>query len=418
MADNDYYNRLSEMNPGELADGLAMEAEFDAIGRGFAKLPTPHRDGHGFEGPVRVGEATSQDEAVNKGQLDAALGTAKQLEVSAYGDFKASAWSLLPSGAYLLFGTGSQLINSPFTLAAAKTYLFAVHHTIGDSLYADAVLMSSADDSAHPDLGREAWRVGQTLTSSLWRAAVLIGKNTLSNSGAGLGIVSSDNKGKPWVAVYAGNVKDNAVAVMGSLDGVATVGGHNQEMSEWRDLYLNANKNSFIGGRATYLEGPKSILQHPSLGYVKNLIPSIGSYNSVPNWFMSGSVLRAFSIQDLAMAASNGQTSQIDLAYIARFEFFVRVYIDAPSVSVWRHSYAFQISGCGLQGTNSNVSISYPFRFTAHSGLNMADIKHQFVLGSENNGCPYWEVHFPAGVNVQGAPDKVLGLSIRAVEMW
>ena len=67
---NNYYERLSEMNPGELADGLAMEQEFDAIGRGFAKLPAPHRDGHGFEGPTRVGDPVEETDAVNLKTLE------------------------------------------------------------------------------------------------------------------------------------------------------------------------------------------------------------------------------------------------------------------------------------------------------------------------------------------------------------
>jgi len=67
---NNYYERLSEMNPGELADGLAMEQEFDAIGRGFAKLPEPHRDGRGFEGPTRVGDPAEKTDAVNLGTLE------------------------------------------------------------------------------------------------------------------------------------------------------------------------------------------------------------------------------------------------------------------------------------------------------------------------------------------------------------
>ena len=170
---NEYYERLSEMNPGELADGLAMEAELDAIAQGFAKLPNPHTGGQGFDGPVRVGDAVNDDEAINKSQLDAALGTAKQLTVAGYGDFNATAWATIPSGTYLLFGTGSQITNSPFTLAAAKTYYFAVRHAIGDNLYFDAVVMSSLDDSAHVDIGREAWRAGPDLVSSAWRAAAL-----------------------------------------------------------------------------------------------------------------------------------------------------------------------------------------------------------------------------------------------------
>lgn len=179
---NEYYERLSEMNPGDLADGLAMEAEFDAIAQGFSKLPTPHTGGQGFDGPVRVGDAVNDDEAINKSQLDAALGTAKQLTVAGYGDFNATAWATLPSGTYLLFGTGSQITNSPFPLAEAKTYYLTVRHAIGDNLYCDSLLMASLDDSAHADIGREAWRSGPTLAvaSAGWKAAVFKSGDTVT----------------------------------------------------------------------------------------------------------------------------------------------------------------------------------------------------------------------------------------------
>lgn len=166
---NEYYERLSEMNPGELADGLAMEAELDAISQGFSKLPTPHAGGQGFDGPVRVGDAVNSDEAVNKGQLDNALGTAKLLPIATYGDFNAAAWAALPSGSYLLFGTGSQFSNVPWALTVAKTYSVAVRHVIGDagvSLYLDEVVLSSTDDTAHVDIGRPAYRLGQTLAGA------------------------------------------------------------------------------------------------------------------------------------------------------------------------------------------------------------------------------------------------------------
>ena len=71
---NPYYNRQTECNPGELADGLAIEAEFDSIARAFKKLPVPHRDGGGFEGPVKVGAALNGDEAAQLAQINALLG--------------------------------------------------------------------------------------------------------------------------------------------------------------------------------------------------------------------------------------------------------------------------------------------------------------------------------------------------------
>ena len=70
---NPYYNRQTECNPGEPADGLAIEAEFDSLQRAFDKLPAPHRDGGGFEAPVRVGAAVSNDEAAQLAQINALL---------------------------------------------------------------------------------------------------------------------------------------------------------------------------------------------------------------------------------------------------------------------------------------------------------------------------------------------------------
>ncbi|WP_265432315.1 hypothetical protein, partial [Aeromonas salmonicida] len=171
---NDYYDRLSEMNPGELADGLAMEAEFDAISRGFSKLPVPHIGGQGFNGPVRIGDAVNSDEAVSKGQLDTAIGKAKLLAIATYGNLNATAWSSLPSGSYLLFGTGAQLTNFPVTLTAGATYYVSVQHTIGDiatNVYQDVIAFHSVDDPNHVDRGRLMSRVGSSLATAPWRSS-------------------------------------------------------------------------------------------------------------------------------------------------------------------------------------------------------------------------------------------------------
>ncbi|MFQ2755855.1 hypothetical protein ACK3ZM_14520 [Aeromonas caviae] len=176
---NEYYERLSEMNPGELADGLAIEAELDAIAQGFSKLPTPHTGGQGFDGPVRVGDAVNDDEAVTKRQLDNTVGKAKLLPIATYGNFNAADWGSLDSGTYLLFGTGSQFSNSPWALDDAKTYSVTVRHAIGGdgvALYMDEVVLTSTDDVNHVDLGRGAWRAGETLVTAIvagWKAAAL-----------------------------------------------------------------------------------------------------------------------------------------------------------------------------------------------------------------------------------------------------
>ncbi|MGU5817867.1 hypothetical protein ACV1EH_00735 [Aeromonas caviae] len=166
---NEYYERLSEMNPGDLADGLAMEAEFDAISQGFSKLPTPHTGGQGFDGPVRVGDAVNDDEAVNLGQLQAAIGEAVLLDIAIYGNLNATAWGALPSNTYLLFGTGSQLSNTPYTLVAGSTYYLQVRHVIGGagvSIYHDQISLASTDDASNIDLRRLFVRTGSTFANA------------------------------------------------------------------------------------------------------------------------------------------------------------------------------------------------------------------------------------------------------------
>jgi len=167
---NEYYERLSEMNPGDLADGLAMEAEFNAIAQGFSKLPTPHTGGQGFDGPVRVGDAGNSDEAVSLGQLNAAIGEAVLLPIATYGNLSAAAWGTLQSNTYLLFGTGAQLLNTPFTLVAGSTYYLQVRHVIGGagvSIYHDQISLASTDDASNIDLRRLFVRTGNTFANAI-----------------------------------------------------------------------------------------------------------------------------------------------------------------------------------------------------------------------------------------------------------
>lgn len=166
---NEYYDRLSEMSPGDLADGLAMEAEFNAIAQGFSKLPTPHTGGQGFDGPVRVGDAVNTDEAVSLGQLQASIGEAVLLPIATYGNLSATAWATLPSNTYLLFGTGSQFSNTPYTLVAGSTYYLQVRHVIGGagvSIYHDQISLASADDASNIDLRRLFVRTGSTFANA------------------------------------------------------------------------------------------------------------------------------------------------------------------------------------------------------------------------------------------------------------
>lgn len=72
---NNFYNRNSSFNPDELADGDAIEAEFDAIGRGFdtiEDLVNANQAGYPAQ-TFHVAPATLDTHAVPKAQMETAL---------------------------------------------------------------------------------------------------------------------------------------------------------------------------------------------------------------------------------------------------------------------------------------------------------------------------------------------------------
>ncbi len=72
---NDFYNRGASFNPDELADGDAIEAEFDAVSRGFdtiEELVNANRAGYPSQ-TFHVAPATEPTHAAQKAQLDDGL---------------------------------------------------------------------------------------------------------------------------------------------------------------------------------------------------------------------------------------------------------------------------------------------------------------------------------------------------------
>ncbi len=73
---NDFYNRGASFNPDELADGDAIEAEFDSVCRGFdtiEELVNANKAGYPTQ-TFHVATATEGTHAVPKAQMDTALG--------------------------------------------------------------------------------------------------------------------------------------------------------------------------------------------------------------------------------------------------------------------------------------------------------------------------------------------------------
>lgn len=72
---NEFYNRGATFNPDELADGDAIEAEFDAVARGFDTIGTnidANKAGYPTQ-TFHVATATESTHAVPKSQMDAGL---------------------------------------------------------------------------------------------------------------------------------------------------------------------------------------------------------------------------------------------------------------------------------------------------------------------------------------------------------
>ena len=72
---NNFYNRGASFNPDELADGDAIEAEFDAVARGFdtiKDLVNANKAGYPTQ-TFHVAPATEATHAVQKAQLDASV---------------------------------------------------------------------------------------------------------------------------------------------------------------------------------------------------------------------------------------------------------------------------------------------------------------------------------------------------------
>ena len=81
---NAFYNRGASFNPDELADGDAIEAEFDSVGRGFdtiEDLVNANKAGYPTQ-TFYVATATTGTHAVPKGQMDTALGL--KLDAASY----------------------------------------------------------------------------------------------------------------------------------------------------------------------------------------------------------------------------------------------------------------------------------------------------------------------------------------------
>lgn len=326
---NEYYERLSEMNPGDLADGLAMEAEFDAISQAFSKLPAPHTGGQGFDGPVRVGDAVNTDEAVSLGQLNAAIGEAVLLPIATYGNLNATAWEALPSNTYLLFGTGAQFSNTPYTLVAGSTYYLQVRHVIGGSgvsVYHDQVSLASTDDTSNIDLRRLFMRTGATFVG-----AVSGGWVGFSLKKAAITALESLTPTADRLAYYTGS----GAAALTTLTIFARTLLDDADASTMRSTLGLGDTESGSGtlmrvGGATILDAERYALERATGGSQTIIRDSAGNANAM-------FVLPRFSYADLGMTADmgTGDVTAFDFGSGSiKSEIFIGAYLASGSGAV------------------------------------------------------------------------------------
>ncbi|MGL5566647.1 MAG: hypothetical protein ACRDC4_13070 [Plesiomonas sp.] len=226
-----------------------------------------------------------------------------------------------------------------------------------------------------------------------------------------------------WIAANFGTKGADGVVVTGSLARGAVIGGHSEAFTNWKPLYINT-----FPGIIDDHEGSPVIVANPKRQLVINsdtgskisiIYPLVakGVRTGNPNWWIAPHVLRFLDGVDLMLAATNGARRAVDMAYVTRYKYSVRLSVHAPSVNIWSNVYGFEIYN--YQGTNSSDVLEVPSQFDCHAGgYRRAAIKKQMVPNTENNGMPYFELHFDSSLNVQGAPDLSVRLEVIAENIF
>lgn len=227
-----------------------------------------------------------------------------------------------------------------------------------------------------------------------------------------------------WVAANFHTVGGMNRAVIGTLSNGATIGGHTEDMNAWSALYVNT-----YPGITVNQENAPVILNNPKRQVALSVggtptgvhfpLVSRGIHSISPSWWINQRVCRMIDGNQFMAAATNGARSDIDWSYIQRFRFTIKVYVNAPSANVYRHTYLTHIAGY----TNTNGSDPYilPHTFMSHAqgGANQATLYVQQVPGTENNGMPYVEIHFPGHMgDIANAPDREISVTIVAENIF
>ncbi|MBP7547013.1 MAG: hypothetical protein KA754_03580 [Corallincola sp.] len=289
---NDYYDRLSEMNPGEVADGLAMEQEFDAIARGFAKLPTPHREGSGFEGAVKVGAPVDSDDAVNLAALEA-------LNLPMYRkSITSEDWNTLTkAGLYDVVGASGD--NKPPVLNLGVLHVYTLNGVCNQIYYPDS-----------NDTGALAKRTCQNIATNSWLPwSVMLPTDALADRVTALEarkfttlIPATYPSGAPHdthetvdaalpasLAPNNSYILTNPFGINTRVDVVAEIWWNNR----WAECGSASSTTGGLGTKATYVQGVGIVVQTGRVMVATNSPDGLGGHGvSSPNAALSSAPCR------------------------------------------------------------------------------------------------------------------------------
>lgn len=241
----------------------------------------------------------------------------------------------------------------------------------------------------------------------------------LSGEQHGINFTSSGS----WIAANFHTTGGLSKVCAGVLNDGSVVGSHAADFQKWTALYLNTYPQivSNQEDAPVVMCNPKRQLAISSDTGVPTGIHfplvSKGARVGAPNWWIATHALRFLDGRDLMIAATNGLRQNPDWAYLRKFKFNVRLTITAPSLAIWNQFYGFEIYH--YQSTNSTDTYEVPAQFDCHAVAgNKGTIRKQMVPSTENSGMPYFELHFPAGWNVQGAADLSIQLEVIAQNIF
>lgn len=121
--------------------------------------------------------------------------------------------------------------------------------------------------------------------------------NILNNPSFGVGFLTSDDKGAPWIASYFGKNGGVNQVVVGEIGQKAVIGSHTAAKNAWAPLYINTSTGG--DGEAVYIKDPRAITGSGTYAiYHQGFKPTSSDVGAAPSGFGLGET-QATTVLDL-----------------------------------------------------------------------------------------------------------------------